>query len=51
MRQLRRWTIALAAFLVSPGLAAAQGPAAKPERAVLAQAQGAKADTKGEKAA
>ncbi|SFU60619.1 Small-conductance mechanosensitive channel [Methylobacterium sp. 174MFSha1.1] len=43
MRQLRRWTIALAAALLSPGLAAAQGQvspghAAKPERALVAQA-------------
>ncbi|AWB22160.1 mechanosensitive ion channel family protein [Methylobacterium currus] len=48
MRQLRRWTIALAAALLSPGLAAAQGHVAKPERATVAQAQApaGKGDTK-----
>ncbi|MGF3027033.1 DUF3772 domain-containing protein [Methylobacterium aquaticum] len=49
MRQLRRWTIALAAVLLSPGLAAAQGHVAKPERAIVAQAPAGKADAvKGE---
>ncbi len=48
MRQLRRWTIALAAALLSPGLAAAQGHVAKPERAAVAQAPApaGKGDTK-----